>query len=152
MTARLFTLNPLEGFRPITFAGHRDAVVGAYFTLDAEAVRLYLFSQNGSTNNHRSIPLVEMVQSLFGKPRLNPPIIILIPKKSRLPHHPPRRKTLVTRSQARDGVFTTDTTLVNLGRRLFVPRFTWRLTFLSLVSPQAYSACGRCLRFLTSIH
>ncbi|KAJ7269818.1 quinon protein alcohol dehydrogenase-like superfamily [Mycena rebaudengoi] len=29
MTARLFTLNPVEGFRPKTFAGHRDAVLGA---------------------------------------------------------------------------------------------------------------------------
>lgn len=38
MTARLFTLNPLEGFRPKTFAGHRDAVLAAYFSKDGTSV------------------------------------------------------------------------------------------------------------------
>ena len=38
MTARLFTLNPLEGFRPKTFAGHRDAVLAAYFSADGASV------------------------------------------------------------------------------------------------------------------
>jgi periodic tryptophan protein 2 len=32
MTARLFTLHPVSGFRPKTFAGHRDAILGAYFS------------------------------------------------------------------------------------------------------------------------
>jgi hypothetical protein len=39
MTARLFTLDPLEGFRPKTFAGHRDMVLNAYFSADAKLVR-----------------------------------------------------------------------------------------------------------------
>ncbi|KAG8808589.1 hypothetical protein FRC17_003882, partial [Serendipita sp. 399] len=30
-TARLFSLHPVEGFRPKTFAGHRDALMGAWF-------------------------------------------------------------------------------------------------------------------------
>jgi periodic tryptophan protein 2 len=38
MTARLFTLDPLEGFRPKTFAGHRDVVLGAYFASDGRQV------------------------------------------------------------------------------------------------------------------
>ena len=38
MTARLFTLDPLEGFRPKTFAGHKDAVLHAYFSTDAKTV------------------------------------------------------------------------------------------------------------------
>jgi periodic tryptophan protein 2 len=38
MTARLFTLDPLEGFRPKTFAGHKDAVVGAYFSANGKFV------------------------------------------------------------------------------------------------------------------
>lgn len=38
MTARLFTLNPLEGFRPKTFAGHRDVVLNAYFSSDNRTV------------------------------------------------------------------------------------------------------------------
>jgi periodic tryptophan protein 2 len=43
MTARLFTLNPLSGFRPKTFAGHRDAVVAAYFASDGTSVRYSVF-------------------------------------------------------------------------------------------------------------
>lgn len=43
MTARLFTLDPVEGFRPKTFAGHKDAVLGAYFSRDGSSVRPQLF-------------------------------------------------------------------------------------------------------------
>ncbi|KAF5314620.1 hypothetical protein D9611_007160 [Ephemerocybe angulata] len=46
MTARLFTLNPLPGFRPKTFAGHRDAVVAAYFAADGNTI--YTISKDGS--------------------------------------------------------------------------------------------------------
>jgi len=42
MTARLFTLNPVEGFRPKTFAGHKDAVLGSYFSADGSTVRTQL--------------------------------------------------------------------------------------------------------------
>lgn len=38
MTARLFTLDPLEGFHPKTFAGHRDAVVSGFFGADSKHV------------------------------------------------------------------------------------------------------------------
>ncbi|KAG8220741.1 kinase-like domain-containing protein [Butyriboletus roseoflavus] len=38
MTARLFTLNPVEGFCPKTFAGHRDAVVGTYFSSKSNTI------------------------------------------------------------------------------------------------------------------
>lgn len=41
MTARLFTLHPLEGFRPKTFAGHKDAVLNAYFAEDGKTVRVF---------------------------------------------------------------------------------------------------------------
>ncbi|KAL5499177.1 PWP2 [Sanghuangporus vaninii] len=46
MTARLFTLNPVEGFRPKTFAGHRDVVVNAYFSLDSKTI--YTVSRDGA--------------------------------------------------------------------------------------------------------
>ncbi|KAF9239823.1 WD40-repeat-containing domain protein [Melanogaster broomeanus] len=46
MTARLFTLDPLEGFRPKTFAGHRDAVIGAYFSAKGKAI--YTVSRDGA--------------------------------------------------------------------------------------------------------
>ncbi|KAJ7064813.1 quinon protein alcohol dehydrogenase-like superfamily [Mycena amicta] len=46
MTARLFTLDPLEGFRPKTFAGHRDAVLGAYFSSNGSSI--YTVSRDGA--------------------------------------------------------------------------------------------------------
>ncbi|KAF8889622.1 quinon protein alcohol dehydrogenase-like superfamily [Infundibulicybe gibba] len=46
MTARLFTLDPVEGFRPKTFAGHRDAVLGAYFSTDGKTI--YTISRDGA--------------------------------------------------------------------------------------------------------
>lgn len=38
MTARLYTLHPLEGYKPKTFAGHRDVLVGAFFSEDEKSV------------------------------------------------------------------------------------------------------------------
>ncbi|CAE6493983.1 unnamed protein product [Rhizoctonia solani] len=46
MTARLFSLNPIEGFRPKTFAGHRDMVLNAYFSEDHRTV--YTISRDGA--------------------------------------------------------------------------------------------------------
>ncbi|KAJ3774669.1 WD40 repeat-like protein [Lentinula raphanica] len=46
MTARLFSLNPVEGYRPKTFAGHRDAVLGAYFSKDGKEI--YTVSRDGA--------------------------------------------------------------------------------------------------------
>ncbi|PFH50639.1 hypothetical protein AMATHDRAFT_75524 [Amanita thiersii Skay4041] len=46
MTARLFTLNPVEGFRPKTFSGHRDTVLAAYFSADNSTI--YTVSRDGA--------------------------------------------------------------------------------------------------------
>ncbi|KAF9051423.1 WD40-repeat-containing domain protein [Panaeolus papilionaceus] len=46
MTARLFTLNPVEGFRPKTFAGHKEAVIAAYFSQDG--LTIYTVSKDGA--------------------------------------------------------------------------------------------------------
>ncbi|THV01919.1 WD40 repeat-like protein [Dendrothele bispora CBS 962.96] len=46
MTARLYTLDPVEGFRPKTFAGHKDAVLGAYFSTDGTTI--YTVSRDGA--------------------------------------------------------------------------------------------------------
>ncbi|KIY70735.1 WD40 repeat-like protein [Cylindrobasidium torrendii FP15055 ss-10] len=45
MTARLWTLNPVEGFRHRTFGGHKDAVIGAYFSTDSSTI--YTVSRDG---------------------------------------------------------------------------------------------------------
>jgi periodic tryptophan protein 2 len=42
MTARMYTLDPLEGFKPKSFGGHRDAVLGAWFSADEKTVCLLL--------------------------------------------------------------------------------------------------------------
>ncbi|RSH91464.1 hypothetical protein EHS25_009763 [Saitozyma podzolica] len=46
MTARLYTLNPVEGFKPKTFGGHRDVVIGAYFSDDERTI--YTVSRDGA--------------------------------------------------------------------------------------------------------
>ncbi|KIJ36370.1 hypothetical protein M422DRAFT_140473, partial [Sphaerobolus stellatus SS14] len=52
MTARLFTLHPLQGFRPKTFAGHRDGILHAYFSSDAKTI--YTVSRDGAVFTWRS--------------------------------------------------------------------------------------------------
>ena len=46
MTAKLYTLHPLEGFRPKTFAGHRNHVLAAYFSNDGQTI--YTVSKDGA--------------------------------------------------------------------------------------------------------
>jgi len=38
LTARVWSLDRIEGFTPTTLSGHRDTVVGAYFSADQEIV------------------------------------------------------------------------------------------------------------------
>ncbi|KAF8503896.1 WD40 repeat-like protein [Hysterangium stoloniferum] len=54
MTARLFTLEPLKGFRPKTFAGHRDGILHAYFSSDAKTI--YTVSRDGAVFTWRAKP------------------------------------------------------------------------------------------------
>lgn len=70
MTARLFTLDPLEGFRPKTFAGHRDAVLGGFFAADGKHVSLDVCQAGDLTlipRLRRSIRLAGMARYLFGR-------------------------------------------------------------------------------------
>lgn len=68
MTARLFTLQPLEGFRPKTFAGHRDAVISAYFSADGETVSLIMFFLKIDTDEEfRSTLSAKTAPYLLGK-------------------------------------------------------------------------------------
>ncbi|KAG8707855.1 hypothetical protein FRC09_001569, partial [Ceratobasidium sp. 395] len=52
MTARLFSLDPIEGFRPKTFAGHRDIVINAYFSQDHRTI--YTISRDGAVFTWRA--------------------------------------------------------------------------------------------------
>ena len=55
MTARLYTLDPVEGYRPKTFAGHRDIVLGAYFSDDGASV-CHFSSSSSPKLQHRYTP------------------------------------------------------------------------------------------------
>lgn len=46
MTAKVFSLDPVEGFLPTSMAGHKDSVVGAYFSKDQETI--YTVSKDGA--------------------------------------------------------------------------------------------------------
>lgn len=52
MTAKLYTLDPVEGYRPKTFAGHKDAVLAAYFSKDAETI--YTVARDGAVYTWQS--------------------------------------------------------------------------------------------------
>ncbi|KAG8745716.1 hypothetical protein FRC10_007196 [Ceratobasidium sp. 414] len=57
MTARLFSLDPIEGFRPKTFAGHRDIVINAYFSQDHRTI--YTVSRDGAVFTWRAKSSIE---------------------------------------------------------------------------------------------
>jgi periodic tryptophan protein 2 len=46
LTARIWSLDPEEGFIPTTLAGHREGVLGAYFSKDQETI--YTISKDGA--------------------------------------------------------------------------------------------------------
>ncbi|KAL2375112.1 hypothetical protein RJZ57_000387 [Blastomyces gilchristii] len=46
LTARIWSLNPEDGFEPTTLAGHREAVLNAWFTEDQESI--YTVSKDGA--------------------------------------------------------------------------------------------------------
>lgn len=73
MTARLFTLDPLEGFKSKTFAGHKDVVLGAYFSADGETVsHQLLFLVLSFLIDDRSTLSAKMDQFSLGKQKQHP--------------------------------------------------------------------------------
>jgi periodic tryptophan protein 2 len=65
MTAKLYTLHPVEGFRPKTFSGHRDSVLGAFFSKDGEAVCYYLLTGSPFLTNSSQIYTVSKDGAVF---------------------------------------------------------------------------------------
>jgi len=45
LTARIFSVDPVEGFVATTLGGHKDHVIGAYFSEDQETVSMIHFSR-----------------------------------------------------------------------------------------------------------
>ncbi|BFZ60013.1 U3 snoRNP protein [Saitoella coloradoensis] len=54
LSARIYSLNPTEGFVPTQLAGHRDAVVGAFFSADQETI--YTVARDGALFTWRYAP------------------------------------------------------------------------------------------------
>ena len=46
LTSKIWSLDPEEGFQPTTLAGHREGVLGAYFSKDQE--KIYTISRDGA--------------------------------------------------------------------------------------------------------
>ncbi|KAG4305381.1 hypothetical protein PORY_000937 [Pneumocystis oryctolagi] len=46
ITARMYSLNPTENFTPMTFAGHKEALIGAFFSSTEEII--YTASRDGA--------------------------------------------------------------------------------------------------------
>ena len=65
MTTRLFTLDPVEGFRTKTFAGHRDVVLSAYFSADGNTVSFVRFYFNPIPNGFLQIYTVSKDGAIF---------------------------------------------------------------------------------------
>ena len=54
LTARIWSLNPEEGFTPTTLAGHREGVLGTWFSKDQESI--YTVSQDGALFQWEYVP------------------------------------------------------------------------------------------------
>ncbi len=54
LTARIWSLDPEEGFVPTTLAGHREGLLGAWFSKDQEAVIFNAFSGHRNTSLYNS--------------------------------------------------------------------------------------------------
>ena len=63
--ARLFTLDPVEGFRPKTFAGHRNAVLSAYFSANGNTVSFVRFHSNPIFNGVLQIYTISKDGAVF---------------------------------------------------------------------------------------
>ena len=65
LTARIWSLDPQEGFVPTTLGGHRDAVIEAWFSKDQETVGLVLAGARGSLLIQKQIYTVSQDGALF---------------------------------------------------------------------------------------
>ena len=119
MTARLFTLNPVEGFRPKTFAGHRDVVLGAFFAADGGSVSELLVHTVSEIMVRRYTQLVETGRCLRGKLSKNA-------------------------TQTHVGVYTKGTTSGSRAQRSSARRSTARRVSSSSASPRVCLGSGNC--------
>ena len=145
MTARLYTLDPVDDFRPKTFAGHKSAVLNAYFSSNLKSVSVTWDSATFSVNHcdpFRYTLSAVMVLFLSGEPRRPtlPPLMIMI-----MHQQIPQLLMFV-------GVFINDTTSTNPTRRSFAVLSTNLQGYSLLASHPESSGSGRCPHSQTCIY
>lgn len=149
MTARLYTLDPLDGFRPMTFAGHKNAVVNAYFSSNSKSVSVvqdFAVHPVNRCGPIRYTPSAVTVLSSSGEPRR--PTLPLMRIAIAITH----RLLGILRLLAFVGGFTNDTTSTSPTRRSFAVHSTRPQGFSSLVFHLESLGSGRCPRSQTCIH
>jgi len=150
MTARLYTLDPLEGFRPKTFAGHKNVVLNAYFSSNSKSVSIAQGSAIHSFNYCdpiRYIQSVVMAPCSSGEPR-HPKLPLMMMTMALLTHRLLRTPRLLMFA----GEFTNDITSINPTRRSFAVLSTNLRGYSSSAFHPESSGSGRCPHLQTCIH
>jgi hypothetical protein len=138
MTARLYTLDPLEDFRPLTFAGHKNAVLNAYFSSNSKSVSVsqgYAIHPINHCDPIRYTLLAVTVLCSSGEPR-RPMISIVVTRQIRR----------ILRLLAFVGGFINDTTLTSPTQRSSAVRSTRPQGCSSSAFRPGSSVSGRCPR------
>jgi hypothetical protein len=144
MTARLYTLDPLDDFRPKTFAGHRSAVLNAYFSSNSKSVSVICDSTMYPVNHCDAVRYtLSAVMVLFssGEPR-SPTTLIMITCQ----------RLQIARLLMFVGGFINDITSINPIRRLFAVLSTSLQGYSSSASHPESLGSGRCQHSQTCIY
>lgn len=148
MTARLYTLDPLEGFRPMTFAGHKNAVLNAYFS-NSKSVSVIQDSSMHSANHCGPIrSTLSAVTVLFSSGEPRRPTLPLM-----MTTIPIARQLLgIHRLLAFVGVSINDITSTNPTQKSFAVLSIRPRACSSSAFPLEFSVSGRCPHSQTCIH
>lgn len=145
MTARLYTLDPVDDFRPKTFAGHKSAVLNAYFSSNLKSVSVTwdsaMYFVNRCVHFRYTLSAVTVL-CLSGEPRRPtlPPLMIMTTCQEI-----PQLLMFV-------GGFINDTISTNPTRRSFAVLSTNLQGYSSLASHPESSGSGRCRHSQTCIY
>jgi hypothetical protein len=149
MTARLYTLDPLDGFRPMTFAGHKNAVLNAHFSSNSKSVSIMQDSSMHPANHRGPIRYtLSAVTVLFSSGEPRPPTLPLMMTAILIA----RQLLGILRLLAFVGVSINDITSTNPIQKSFAA-LSIRPQACSLSAfPLESSGSGRCPHSQTCIH
>jgi hypothetical protein len=145
MTARLYTLDPLDDFRPKTFAGHKNAVLNAYFSSNSKSVSVtwdfVVYPVNHYDPLRYTLSAVTVLCSSGEPKRPTLPLIVITCQLLQIP----RLLMFV-------GGFINDTTSTNPTRRSFAVLSISLQGYSSSASHLESSGSGRCPHSQTCIY